>query len=119
VLGLVRYWDYASGVTFFFSHPPPELPHPWHDPLETPPLGAEQPPEWAVPGAPDPRDFPFDDQGQRDYYVAVSNVAVQRQPVLMGAGAKQAAAMQEAQTNTASEQGKREFARAQFLLLLS
>lgn len=73
-----------------------------------------RPPEWAGPGAPNPRDFPFDDQGQRDYYIAVRNAAIQSQAVFIGAGA-----MQVAQTNVASGHGKSEFSRAQFLLLLS
>lgn len=101
-------------MTFAFSHPSPGLPHPWHDPLGTVPIGAERPPEWPVPGAPDLHDFPFDDRGQRDYYTAVRNADLQNQTVLAGARA-----MQVARANAASGQGRSDFSRAQFLLLLS
>jgi hypothetical protein len=101
-------------MTFAFDHPSSGLPHPWNDPLGAVPLGADRPPDWMIPGAPDRHDFPFNDQGQRDYFAAVSNAALQRQAMLMGARARQVA-----QVNAASGNGRSDSSRVGFLLLLS
>lgn len=57
------------------QHPlgPPER-HPWNDPLVVgDPIDPRPDSEFALlgGGGPDPRDFPFDAGGRRDYYAAV------------------------------------------------
>ena len=64
-----------------FFQPMPGLPHPWNDPLAMPPPDVDRP-EWAMPYAPDPRDFPFNEQGRREYYRQASLAAYQHYALL-------------------------------------
>ena len=78
--------------------------HPWNDPWATPPLRMDRP-DWALPFAPDPRDFPFTEWGQRDYYQAAISAAD--------------TALHAARMRAARIESDRSTAAAQFLLLLS
>ncbi len=99
-------------MSFSPSHPPWPLRHPWDEPLSPRPIGVDRPPDWTLPFAPDPHDFPFDEQGQRDYYVATVSAARQREIELR--------MRHEAEIGQAGrENSARESARRQFLLLLS
>lgn len=64
------------------GHPPQFGPsHPWHDPLAPQDIFNPRPDAdlaFAGPMAPRPEDFPFTDQGRRDYYAAVSAAAQQQ-----------------------------------------
>jgi hypothetical protein len=68
--------------SMFPEHPPlPGLAHPWHDPL-APADPYVQRPDWALHQIgplpqPRPEDFPYTEEGRRDYYLALELAARQ------------------------------------------
>lgn len=66
----------------FGDHPPVFGPqHPWHDPLAPQDFFNPRPDaDLAMAGslAPRPEDFPFTDEGRREYYAAVNSAAQQQ-----------------------------------------
>jgi hypothetical protein len=70
-----RRWALTYFPMYGSQHPPSlGSNHPWHDPLAPQDLFEPRPDaEIALlgGGGPRPQDFPFDDQGRRDYYAAV------------------------------------------------
>ncbi|HEX5594043.1 MAG TPA: hypothetical protein VFX35_11930 [Solirubrobacterales bacterium] len=64
----------------FDGHPPAPWNHPWNDPLAPPDLLHPRPDaDLAFLGGtgPQPEDFPYTEEGRRDYYTAASSAAHQ------------------------------------------
>jgi hypothetical protein len=103
----------------FSQHPfvPPEM-HPWNSPLAPPSFGGQPRPDWAlqfVGGlAPSPDQFPFNDAGRADYYMAVQNQATMLMQQRQMAAAMTHGAAAEAEAAIVEENHRR----AAFLLVL-
>jgi hypothetical protein len=104
------------------DHPPGfGTQHPWHDPLAPQDVLNPRPDaDLAIAGslAPRPEDFPFTDQGRRDYYAAVGSAARQ-QLMMQHRHVHEIDAVQGIRVREEAAAHARQIQQASFLLLMS
>lgn len=107
-------------MEMYGDHPPAfGAQHPWHDPLAPQDVFNPRPDvELALAGslAPRPEDFPFTEEGRRNYYSAVKSVA-QQQMMVQQQQMHQMQAVRAAHAREEEDAARKQ--RASFLLLMS